>query len=54
MRCARHWARSPTRIARQLMHRESGPTAGGLLGLILVYAGVPALVRSLPADLAHC
>ena len=43
---------SPTRIARQLITESLVLTAaGGLLGLILVYAGVPGLVRSLPADL---
>jgi putative ABC transport system permease protein len=43
---------SPTRIARQLITESLVLTAaGGLLGLILVYAGVPALVRRLPVDL---
>ena len=43
---------SRTRIARQLMTESLVlAAAGGLLGLILVYAGVPALVRHLPADL---
>lgn len=40
------------RIARQLMTESLVLTvAGGLLGLIFVYAGVPALVRHLPTDL---
>jgi putative ABC transport system permease protein len=43
---------SRVRIARQLMTESLVLTAaGGLLGLIFVYAGVPALVRHLPADL---
>jgi putative ABC transport system permease protein len=43
---------SPARIARQLMTESLVLTAaGGLLGLILVYAGVPALARHLPTDL---
>jgi putative ABC transport system permease protein len=40
------------RISRQLMTESLVLTAaGGLLGLLLVYAVVPALVRHLPADL---
>ena len=43
---------SRARIARQLMTESLVLTAaGGLLGLIFAYAGVPALVRHLPADL---
>lgn len=41
-----------SRIARQLMTESLVLTAsGGLLGLILAYAAVPAVVRHLPADL---
>src|SRR6059036_184593 len=43
---------SRARIARQLMTESLVLTAaGGLLGLVFVYAGVPALVRHLPTDL---
>jgi putative ABC transport system permease protein len=43
---------SPARIARQLLTESLVLTAaGGLLGLIFVYAGVPALMRHLPTDL---
>jgi putative ABC transport system permease protein len=43
---------SKARIARQLMTESLILTAiGGLLGLVFVYAGVPALVRQLPTDL---
>jgi putative ABC transport system permease protein len=43
---------SRARIARQLMTESLVLTAaGGLLALIFVYVGVPALVRHLPADL---
>jgi putative ABC transport system permease protein len=43
---------SRTRIARQLITESLVLTAaGGLLGLMFVYAGVPALVHYLPTDL---
>ena len=43
---------SLARISRQLMTESLVLTAaGGLLGLLLVYASVPALVRHLPPDL---
>ena len=43
---------SRPRIARQLMTESLVLTAsGGLLGLILAFAAVPAVVRHLPADL---
>jgi putative ABC transport system permease protein len=43
---------SRARIARQLMTESLVLTAtGGLLGLIFAYAGVPAMVGHLPADL---